>query len=68
MNKTSLLGKQIFIVLYLLAAAIACIEATVIFQQEGLSSWKFWFLALVFFFSVYMYFVKKKKRLEEKQK
>lgn len=68
MDKKSLVSKQIVIVLYLLAAAISLIEATVQYKLGGLSNWKFYLVLLVFFFSATMYFVKKKQRFEEKKK
>jgi uncharacterized membrane protein len=67
MNKKSLVSKQVAIVLYLLAAAISLIEATVQYKLGGFSNWKLYLLVIVFFFSAIMYFVKKKQRFEEKK-
>lgn len=65
MEKKTLINQQIVIILYLLAAAISCIEATVQFQIDGWYSWKFYVLAFVFLFSASMYFIKKKQRLTQ---
>jgi hypothetical protein len=67
MDKKSLVSKQVVIVLYLMAAAISCIEATVQFKLGGFSNWKFYLVVVVFLFSVTMYFIKKKQRLLEKK-
>lgn len=67
MDKKSLVSKQIFIVMYLLAAAIACIEATVQYKTGGPGNWRFWFFTGIFLFAATMYFVRKKQRFQEKQ-
>jgi hypothetical protein len=68
MDKKSLLGKQVVIVLYLLAAAVSVIEVSVQFKIGGFSNWRVYFFAAIFIFSVAMYFVRKKQRLEQKPK
>ena len=65
MEKKTLINQQIVIILYLLAAAVSCIEATVQFQIDGWKSWKFYVLVFVFLFSSSMYFIKKKQRLSQ---
>lgn len=67
MDKKSLVSKQIVIVLYIMAAAISAIEASVQFKLGGFSNWKFYLVLLVFIASISMYFIKKKQRFEEKK-
>jgi hypothetical protein len=67
MEKKTLVSKQIVIVLYLMAAAISFIEATVQYKLGGFSNWKFYLVLLVFIASVSMYFIKKKQRFAEKK-
>jgi len=67
MEKKSLVSKQVGIVLYLMAAAISCIEATVQYKIGGFGNWKLYLVLLVFVFSVSMYFIKKKQRFQEKK-
>jgi uncharacterized membrane protein len=66
MKSNSLLSKQIIIIFYLLGAAISAIETSVQFKIGGFSNWKVYFFFLIFAFSVTMYFVRKKQRLENK--
>lgn len=68
MDKKTLVSKQIFIVLYLLAAAISCIEATAQYRTNGIGNWRFWFFTGIFLFAAFMYFLRKKQRFEEKTK
>jgi hypothetical protein len=65
-QKKSLLFKQIIIILWLLAAAISSIEASVQFKIGGFTNWKFYFFLAIFITSVVMYFIRKKQRLENK--
>ena len=65
MAKQSLLVKQIIIILWLLAAAIAAIEASVQFKIGGFSNWKFYFFVAIFFVAAFMYFIRKKQRIEK---
>ncbi len=67
MDKKSLIGSQIIIVLYLLAAAIAAIEASVHFKTGGFSHWQFYFFTAIFLFCAVMYFIRKKQRLQNKK-
>ena len=66
MDKKSLLGSQIIIVLYLLAIAISSVETTIQFKNGGFSNWKVYLFGAIFGFSVYMYFVRKKQRLTKR--
>ncbi len=68
MEKKTLINQQIVIILYLLAAAVSCIEATVQFQLGAWRNWKFYVLSFVFLFSASMYFIKKKQRLTQLSK
>jgi hypothetical protein len=65
MDKKSLVSKQVVIVLYIMAAAISFIEATVQYKIGGFSNWKLYLVIIVFLASVSMYFIKKKQRFEE---
>lgn len=67
MDKKSLVSKQIVIVLYIMAAAVSFIEATVQYKMGGFSNWKFYLVLLVFIASISMYFIKKKQRFQEKK-
>ncbi len=67
MDKKSLVSKQIVIVLYIMAAAISAIEASVQYKLGGFSNWKFYLVLLVFIASISMYFIKKKQRFEGKK-
>jgi peptidoglycan biosynthesis protein MviN/MurJ (putative lipid II flippase) len=67
MDKKSLVSKQVVIVLYIMAAAISFIEATVQYKIGGFSNWKLYLVLLVFLASVSMYFIKKKQRFQEKK-
>jgi hypothetical protein len=64
-NKT-LLSKQVNIILWLLAAAIAAIETYAQYKQHGFAGWRLYFFALIFIVCVVMYFIKKKQRLENR--
>ncbi len=66
MDKKSLLGSQIIIVLYILAAAISCIEGMAQFQKGGFKNPFVYLLSGIFIFCAYMYFKKKKQRFENK--
>ena len=66
MNKKSLLSSQIIIVLYLLAAAVSCIEMMAQYQKGGLSNPWVSILLLVFLGAATMYFIKKKQRFENR--
>jgi uncharacterized membrane protein len=68
MEKKTLIKQQIVIILYLLAAAVSCIEATVQFQLCAWSNWKVYLLSIVFLFSASMYFIKKKQRMSQVSK
>lgn len=68
MKSKSLLSKQIIIVFYLLGAAISAIETSVQFKIGGFTNWRVYFFFLIFAFSVTMYFIRKKQRLENKSK
>lgn len=68
MDKKTLVSKQVFIVLYLLAAAISCIEATAQYRTGGFENWRFWFFTGIFLFAAFMYFVRKKQRFESRNK
>ena len=65
-NKKSLISSQIIIVFYLLFAAVAAIETLAQFQKGGFSNPRIYFFGALFLFCAAMYFVKKKKRLEER--
>lgn len=64
MEKKSLVSRQIIIVLYLIGAAIACIETTVQFKIGGFGNWKVYFFGAIFIFAVVMYFIRKKQRFQ----
>jgi hypothetical protein len=66
-NKKSLIQSQIFIVLWLLLAAITAIESFAQFQKGGLSNPRVYFFSVLFLVCAYMYFRKKKQRFEEKK-
>ena len=66
MDKKSLLSSQIIIVLYLLAAAVSCIEMMAQFKKGGFSNPWIYILGLVFIGAATMYFIKKKQRFENK--
>jgi len=66
MEKKSLLSKQVFIVLWLLAAAIASIETYAQFLQGGWANPKIYFFGAIFIVCAVMYFIKKKQRFENR--
>ncbi|MDI1235044.1 MAG: LPXTG cell wall anchor domain-containing protein [bacterium] len=66
MDKKSLLSSQIIIILYLLTAAISCIELMAQFPKGGFSNPWIYVLGLTLIGSVVMYFIKKKQRFENK--
>jgi hypothetical protein len=67
-NKKTLVSKQIFIMLYLVAAAISAMEASIQFQDRGFKNWRVYFFGGIFLFSAAMYFIRRKQRFESKQK
>jgi len=66
MDKKSLLSSQIIIVLYLLAAAVSCIEMMAQFKNGGFKNPWVYVLLIVFIGSASMYFIKKKQRFENR--
>ena len=66
MDKKSLLSSQIIIVLYLLAAAVSCIEMMAQFNKGGFKNPWVYILFLVFIGAATMYFIKKKQRFENR--
>lgn len=68
MKNKSLINQQVIIVLYLLAGAISCIEATLEFKKGGFSNPTFYFFAAIFVVCVIMYFIRKKQRFESRLK
>lgn len=66
MNKKSLLYSQIIIILYLLAAAVSCIEMMKQFEKGGFSNPWVYVMFVIFAGSVTMYFIKKKQRLQNR--
>ncbi len=67
MNKKSLIGSQISIILWQLFAAITAIEAYNQFLKGGLSSWKGYFFTLLFIVCVVMFFIRRKARMQPKK-
>ncbi|NQW41911.1 MAG: LPXTG cell wall anchor domain-containing protein [Bacteroidetes bacterium] len=66
MEKKRLIGSQITIVLWLLVAAISCIEVLKQFEKGGFKNpWIYVFGAL-FLGSIIMYFYIKKQRFSQK--
>lgn len=62
MNKKTLIGSQVTIILWQLFAAVSAIEAYNQFLKNGFSNWKFYFFVLLFITCVVMFFIKRKSR------
>lgn len=62
MSKKTLIGNQIYLILWQLAAAIAAIEAYNQFNKDGIGSLKGYFFTAIFFVCATMFFVKRRHR------
>lgn len=67
MDKKGLIGSQISIVLWLLIAAISCIEVLKQFEKGGFKNPLIYVFSALFVVGVVMYFYKKKQRFSQKK-